>query len=1342
MRLQDRGVSPLFLTIFLLAAAAPAWATGTPAVPVPPDRWGTLQPVGILNDTTSFEGHTIPHDGNTRRFYDVDIENGYLFTTTGQGFAIFDLHASPAPTLPVSYIYGWIHGGAFPVWHFSDKTWYIRELDAPNGYDGLVALGMDEQGFAVINTTAKAAPVMAYQGELDVTRVYAFTSGAQHFAYALGAQNGAIYRFSLSAAEGMNKCVEAPPATIACPGVYLGAIASFGSSGNVEIQGTGGFVVLSSAGRTTGRTRLYSIADPAAPALRMEIPDATFSAVLWQQGSSTFLARLAVTGQISIYDVSCIAAGSCTAPAPLWTGTPAAPQPLQYLKISVDSGRPYLYVGGEDQGSCVPQREYLYDLGNPAQPVELTPQAAAGPYWGWYYMNCPTGFNLVGPRRGRVYNGVLYRAAISLLDSHRITNVDPKPRVDAVAVSPSNPVVCQPVTFTAINATGQPPLTYSWTLVDAGSNPVPGVSSNTGVLTWNTTPTTPPGAYTATVTVTNTLGSASKGATMSLSALPALPPAGSFTPTTDPFTGSTVTFHVSVAGATSWNWDFDGDGVFNEADWTSDPVAGPNPTFTYTSPGTRQVRVKVRNCVSPAGVVSAPVPVAVVGFGKIFVNGPDVGPPNQSLQFSATGTDSCVPAANGWTWTTVGGVISGQPGATVTISWNTLGTKTVTAKNSACPSISGTKQVKINPPLKACFTSSPADKLAAQPVSFDGACSVGTPTSYAWDFGDNTPPGSGVQTSHTYAKPGTYQVTLSVTRLGSDCPPAPFCENSKPDLIEVRSPLPPLVAKFMTSAACATQDECDAETGQAITFTDQSEGGPDSRSWSFGDGGTATGPAPVHTFTQPGTYTVTLKVSRGSESASTPKTFQVTRRASAVVVPWVARSRGTAVQTSDLYVTNPGTAPMTVTLEFRRRGSPDPAPPRVVRTIAPGATLYAADCIKSLFGRDESTSGFVLVTPAPGSPQPVATSQQTSGATGSVFGLAVQGVAVTPAGSGLQLAGMNDNSARTAFFGVTNPNDAPATYRLRFFDAAGQAIGTASGDLTLSRFGQRQFQLGEIRTLFGISNQADYRVVADSTAGPLFPFGVNAWAATNDPSLAGNGPSGSGRAWLIGVSNKPGADGTAWKSDLILASTGSQAAAVNLTFTPLGVGAPTAPSKVSLSPGATTRLADVLKKQWNLTNQVGVVAIEGDPAGSAPPAGLVAFGDSYRSPLLGKRYGHSMASMSEGDAAGPGRVHVLAGLRQDAQSKTTIWVLDAGAETLDCDVIYRGLDGAELGRIVVKLAPGRVRQIGPTQHPLPEGGVADGFTVTIQVRTGKVLGAAQVVNNTSGESAYVRGVTP
>ena len=62
----------------------------------------------------------------------------------------------------------------------------------------------------------------------------------------------------------------------------------------------------------------------------------------------------------------------------------------------------------------------------------------------------------------------------------------------------------------------------------------------------------------------------------------------------------------------------------------------------------------------------------------------------------------------------------------------------------------------------------------------------------------------------------------------------------------------------------------------AVRFTDTSTGGPTAWLWDFGDGNTSTVQNPIHTYTTPGTYTVSLTVTRAGASDTETKTGYIT----------------------------------------------------------------------------------------------------------------------------------------------------------------------------------------------------------------------------------------------------------------------------------------------------------------------------------------------------------------------------------------------------------------------------------------------------------------------------------
>jgi hypothetical protein len=175
---------------------------------------------------------------------------------------------------------------------------------------------------------------------------------------------------------------------------------------------------------------------------------------------------------------------------------------------------------------------------------------------------------------------------------------------------------------------------------------------------------------------------------------------------------------------------------------------------------------------------------------------------------------------------------------------------------------------------------------------------------------------------------------------------------------------------------------------------------------------------------------------------------------------------------------------------------------------------------------------------------------------------------------------------------------------------------------------------------------------------------------------------------------------------------------------------------VTLQPRETERLVNVIASKWGITNGIGVVTLESDsPNGIFP----VVQGESYDNSVPSKRFGQTMMALTDADAAGVGKSQYMAGLRQDAKYRTTFWFFNPGTGPAEYDIIYLDLNGSEIDRLAgVRLGGGKMRQLSPSQHPLPAN-VPNGFTVQILVKSGKVLSGAQVVNNLTNDPAYIQG---
>lgn len=73
-----------------------------------------------------------------------------------------------------------------------------------------------------------------------------------------------------------------------------------------------------------------------------------------------------------------------------------------------------------------------------------------------------------------------------------------------------------------------------------------------------------------------------------------------------------------------------------------------------------------------------------------------------------------------------------------------------------------------------------------------------------------------------------------------------------------------------------TSDVTSGTAPLTVIFADQSYGVPTSWSWDFGDGDTSSSQNPAHTYLTPGTYTVSLTVTRSTSSHTETKTSFIT----------------------------------------------------------------------------------------------------------------------------------------------------------------------------------------------------------------------------------------------------------------------------------------------------------------------------------------------------------------------------------------------------------------------------------------------------------------------------------
>ena len=203
----------------------------------------------------------------------------------------------------------------------------------------------------------------------------------------------------------------------------------------------------------------------------------------------------------------------------------------------------------------------------------------------------------------------------------------------------------------------------------------------------------------------------------------------------------------------SYAWDF-GD---------STTGTGVTPSHTYSDGGTYQVQLTVTD--NRGGATSVTHGLTVVA-NQVPVAAFTPTCTNLGCSFDGSASADADGSIASYAWTFGDGATGTGPTATHTyaVAGTLTVSLTVTDDQGATGAIS--QSVTVTAPPAQPPSVSYKQNCTYLACTFDGSASAAkdgaTITAYAWDFGDGTT-GIGVTPSHTYAAPGPYVVTLTVT---------------------------------------------------------------------------------------------------------------------------------------------------------------------------------------------------------------------------------------------------------------------------------------------------------------------------------------------------------------------------------------------------------------------------------------------------------------------------------------------------------------------------------------------------------------------------------------------------
>ena len=314
-----------------------------------------------------------------------------------------------------------------------------------------------------------------------------------------------------------------------------------------------------------------------------------------------------------------------------------------------------------------------------------------------------------------------------------------------------------------------------------------------------------------------------------------------------------TTENNSTGNPLAFEWDM-GDGTL---------YSDTNVTHDFSGPGDYTVQLIAYD---PTGCSTADTASTIIA----------IGPPLQVEaafnieempgcdQLSVVATDQSTGVAPTYAWDMGDG--AEYSSADVTHLFQGVGTYTITliVSDPATCNLADTATVEVtvepSVPVTAAFTAEQAFDCDDLVLSTENQ-STGTNLLFDWQVSDGTQ-STDTAFTHTISGPGTYEVILLVSDAFGCSPP------QSDTLQVVIDPLEPVVADF-TAAQVNSCEQLD------VTTLNLSTGDSVSYAWDMGDGTVIDGENAQHSYTDPGTYTITLTITDLGCGQNDQSTLQV-----------------------------------------------------------------------------------------------------------------------------------------------------------------------------------------------------------------------------------------------------------------------------------------------------------------------------------------------------------------------------------------------------------------------------------------------------------------------------------